>query len=248
MKWFGRTAVTVDQAKRRRWLARWHRRLALFVFLWLGVLAASGMIINHAHDWGLDRSPLPGPLQAWVYGVDNNGEDYCQKVPALGADCAAVFAKLVLTEGSLLLAEHSLFLMDPNGQLVEKLPVAQLGLVALQAVYRTQDRIYLRGPEHTVSTDTGLMASQRLTSSEASQLPEQDWTVRRPSVDPISWERLFLDLHAARFLGPLAKGFNDLVGGLILLLVISGFWLHRQKPRGNGGSRNGRPRRDPDSG
>jgi hypothetical protein len=238
--------VTVDQAKRRRWLARWHRRLALFVFLWLGILAASGIMINHAHDWGLDRSPLPGPLQAWVYGVDNAGENYCQSVPALGADCAAVFAKLMLTEGSLFLAEHSVFLMDPDGQLVEKLPVAQLGLVALQAVYRAQDRIYLRGPEHTVLTDTGLMSSERLTPSEAGQLPDQDWILRRPSADPISWERLFLDLHAARFLGPLAKGFNDLVGALILLLVISGFWLHRQKPRGDGSNGNGKQRREQD--
>lgn len=238
--------MTVDQAKRRRWLARWHRRLALFVFLWLGILAASGITINHAHDWGLDRSPLPGLLQAWVYGVENDGENYCQSVPALGTDCAAVFAKLVLSEGSLFLAEHSLFLMDPDDQLVEKLPIAQLGLVALQAAYRAQDSIYLRGPELTVLTDADLLTSRRLSPSEASQLPEQDWIVRKPSADPISWERLFLDLHAARFLGPFAKGFNDVIGGLILLLVITGFWLHRQKPKGNGNG-NGKRRREQDS-
>lgn len=238
--------MTVDQAKRRRWLARWHRRLALFVFLWLGILAASGIAINHAHDWGLDGSPLPGPLQAWIYGVENDGEDYCQSVPALGSDCAAVFSKLALSEGSLFLAEHSLFLMDPDGQLVEKLPIAQLGLVALQAAYRAQDRIYLRGPDLTVLTDVDLLTSKRLSPSEASQLPEQDWIVRKPSADPISWERLLLDVHAARFLGPFAKGFNDVIGGLILLLVISGLWLHRQKPKGNGNG-NGRRRREQDS-
>jgi uncharacterized iron-regulated membrane protein len=47
----------------------------------------------------------------------------------------------------------------------------------------------------------------------------------------ITWERFFLDLHAARFLGSFSRVFNDLMAGLILLLALSGFWLHRMKGR-----------------
>ena len=56
-------------------------------------------------------------------------------------------------------------------------------------------------------------------------------------MESISWERLLLDLHAARFLGPLARVFNDVAAAVILLLVVSGFWLYfvRRKYNGNNG-------------
>ena len=58
--------MTIDEAKRLKTLTRWHRRLAVFVGLWLVVLAVTGTLINHAHDWGLDRVALPGSLQQMV--------------------------------------------------------------------------------------------------------------------------------------------------------------------------------------
>jgi hypothetical protein len=50
----------------------------------------------------------------------------------------------------------------------------------------------------------------------------------------VSWERFLLDLHAARFLGPLAVWFNDLAAVLILVLAMSGAWLGRLKRRASG--------------
>jgi len=41
----------------------------------------------------------------------------------------------------------------------------------------------------------------------------------------ISWERLLLDLHAGRFLGPLAAWFSDIMASLIIILSLSGIWL-----------------------
>jgi len=38
-------------------------------------------------------------------------------------------------------------------------------------------------------------------------------------------------LHAGRFLGPLASGFTDLMGLLILSLTVTGFWIWRLKRR-----------------
>jgi uncharacterized iron-regulated membrane protein len=49
-------------------------------------------------------------------------------------------------------------------------------------------------------------------------------------------------MHAARFLGPLAKIFTDLVAGLILVMAVSGIWLYRLKRNGNG---NGQYDKDP---
>jgi uncharacterized iron-regulated membrane protein len=44
---------------------------------------------------------------------------------------------------------------------------------------------------------------------------------------------LLLDIHAARFLGPAARVFNDLMAALILILAISGLWLYSAKRKSN---------------
>ncbi|MBE9548779.1 MAG: PepSY domain-containing protein [Proteobacteria bacterium] len=113
--------MTLDKARRKQLLARWHRRIGISVAAWLILLAISGLLINHAHDWGLDQSSIPGLLQELLYPLTMGDE----------------FEEAAL----------------------------------------------------------------------------------------ISWERLMLDLHAARFLGPLALWFSDLMAGLLLLLSISGIWI-----------------------
>lgn len=230
--------MTIDQAKRRQSLARWHRRLALFIAAWLVVLAASGMVINHAHDFGLDRSPLPGFLQRLVYGIEAPGESPCSPEEARAVDCNGIFARLSLPAGSLLLSRDALFLLDDSGRLIEKLIAGQLGLGRLQAGLLDGPRIYLRDDQHTVQTDADLMEADVLGPEAAGALDGRDWQVHVGSADTVSWERLLLDLHAARFLGPVARWFNDLMGVLILVLALSGIWLFRHKPRANGNGSN----------
>jgi hypothetical protein len=217
--------VTIDQARWLKILARWHRRIALLVCIWLVVLAASGLLINHAHDWGFDRSPLAAPMQRLLYGVERGGEGFCSRTAALGPDCAGIFAGLTLPSGELLLGGNALFLVDDRGALVEKLPTAQLGLGELEAGLVDGPDLYLRDAQQVVRTDTELLDWQALDAAAAAELEGRSWQLRDRSGEVMSWERFLLDLHAARFLGPMAKAFTDLMGGLILLLAFSGLWL-----------------------
>jgi hypothetical protein len=202
-------------------------------------------LVNHAHDWGLDRKPLAHSLQRLVYGFESNGEDFCGTVVSPEIDCAGVFARLALPVGALLLAKDSLFLIDQSGQLVEKLASSHLGLGNLQAGFRDGSRVYLRDAQKTVLTDAELMNQVVLDSQAAEALNGRDWQARGETTEAITWERFLLDLHAARFLGPLAKAFNDLMAGLILILAVSGAWLYRLKRKANGnGNGNGLGERD----
>jgi len=217
--------VTIDQARWLRILARWHRRIALLVCIWLVLLAASGLLVNHAHDWGLDRS-FPGPsLQRLFYGIEPDSEDFCIAAASLGPQCAEVFARLPLPAGSLLVGRNTLFLIDERDGVVEKLAAAQLGLGDLQAALVSGSNVYLRDAGQTVRTDEELLDWQAVEAAAIADLQERDWQVRGSTAETISWERLLLDLHAARFFGPSAKVFTDLMGGLILLLALSGLWL-----------------------
>lgn len=227
--------MTISQARRMQLMARWHRRLAVFIMLWLAVLAVSGILVNHAHDWGLDRKPLPRSLQSSLYGIEHSRAGDCDGIPETGVNCEEVFAILELPTGRLLLAEHSLFLLDADGRLLEKLPLASTGLASLEAGYAREGNIYLRDGSTTVRTGPELLDFQVLDERESAALADVAWRQRGEQTGSISWERFLLDLHAARFLGPFAKAFNDLAAGVILLLLLSGTWLYWLKRRGRTG-------------
>lgn len=222
--------MTMDEAKRLKTLTRWHRRLAVFVGLWMVMLAISGTLINHAHDWGLDRSPLPASLQQLVYGVES-GEDFCSAIADLGPDCRDLFGRLALPAGDLLLGFSRLVLLDRQGRIVESVSAAQFGLNGLQGGLRQGSQVYLRDARQTVRTDPELLDWEVVGADSAAALAGGDWQERQAAGASISWERLLLDLHAARFMGPAAKYFNDLLAALILVLALSGGWLYRSKRR-----------------
>ena len=218
--------MTIDKARRRKTLARWHRRFAIFVSIWLMLLAGSGLVINHANDWGLDKKPLVAPLQQWVYGIDAGEPGLCESDIPEGIACDELFARLQLPVGVLLLGTRDLFLLDDSGQLVEKISVRQLGLTSLQAVLREGSEIYLRGGNKVVLTTPDLADGQVLDTAAAEALDGRQWQEAGETAAQITWERFLLDLHAARFLGPVASLFNDLMATFILILAISGIWLY----------------------
>jgi hypothetical protein len=214
-------------------VARWHRRLALLVMAWLVFLAVTGFMINHAEDWGLDRAPLAGSLQRWVYGLEPEKDIHCEGLAAAGMDCSRVFSRLALPMGSLLLSADSLWLFDDAGELLERLPVVMTGLANIQSGLQRGDDIYLRGEGRVVKTGPDLLEFQALDDGQVETLASADWQSGTGTAVMISWERFFLDLHAARFLGPAAKAFNDLMAFLILALAITGAALSWLKRKGN---------------
>jgi len=223
--------VTIEQARRLQLLARWHRRIALSVFAWVAALALSGMLINHANDWGLDRRPVAVSLQHLLYGIERDVENSCVSSALPAADCGEIFARLALPEGELWLSSDALFLLGANGALIERISVSQMGLRELQAGLTEGSDIYLRDAARVVETDAALLDWRVLEPAAAARLEQKPWQFNGGVAQEISWERLLLDLHAGRFLGPLARGFTDLMGLLVLLLTVSGFWIWRLKRR-----------------
>ena len=223
--------MTLDRARRMQSVARWHRRLALLIMVWLVHLAATGFLVNHAQSWGLDRAPLAESLQWWVYGIEPEREAHCDGVAAAGIDCSRVFSRFALSAGSLLISPNSLWLLDDDGGLLEQLPAAMTGLVKIESGLLDDESIYLAGEGRVVETGPDLLEFETLTPQQVEALPGTGWQSAKSTDVIISWERFLLDLHAARFLGPAAKVFNDLMAFLILALAVSGValsWLKRK--------------------
>jgi hypothetical protein len=211
--------------RRLQWLARWHRRIALLVAIWLVALAITGLLINHAHDFGLDSSRLPAPLQRLAYGIEVADTDFCGLRADIGPGCAVVFGRLSLPAGDLLLAPESLYLFDQAGRLIESLPVSQVGLIRLTGGLVGADGVLLRDRDRIVRADFDLLEWRALDGEVEPVAAAASWQTDSGAPDPITWERFLLDLHAARFLGPVASAFTDAMALLILLLAASGVWF-----------------------
>ena len=168
-------------------------------------------------------------MQGALYGIDAQETNPCAGLDPVADACDGVFARFATQTGSVLLAPHRVLLLGPDDQLVEALPAGQLGLTRIDAGLTAGGWIYLRDGQRTVAAPPDLLTLRDPGHAELAGLPDGDW--KQPDADaaagPITWERLLLDLHAARFLGPAARWFTDLMAALIVLLVGGGFWLYR---------------------
>jgi hypothetical protein len=244
--------MTADQARWRKVLAKWHRRLALGAVAWLAILAATGLAVNHANDWGLDRKPLPGKLHSGLYRIGVSERNHCPPAVDAAGYCDQLFAEFDFGEIHVLLGPERLLMLDAGGRLIESMPAATLGLRRIEAGFSTGRDLFLRDDERTIHTDADLLEWRALGPGEYSQQESWDWRSASDSVADVTWERLLLDVHAARFLGPFAQAFTDLMAGLTLLLALSGVWLYLLKrsrngreiggPAGDSGSVQGRDR------
>lgn len=217
--------MNTDRFARSRAWGRWHRRLAAVIGAWLLVLALTGVAINRAHDWGLDRAQLPAGMARVFYGPVADTTGHCGVPGVPPAVCAQVAAQLLVPAGTLLLTDQQVLLVDAGGAVVEQLPVAALGLARLEAVARVDDAIWLRGDGMVVRTDLDLVGIRQAGADDPGRPSAAAWRTLDGPADAITWERVFQDLHAARFLGPLAGPFNDLMAALLVVLALTGAWL-----------------------
>jgi hypothetical protein len=238
-------------------LWRWHRRLGLVAAMFVLVLAATGIVLNHSSELGLDRSFVDWPWLSRAYGDDSatlpayhSGEHWLSRaangrVYLNAREVAPCNGKLVgvVPAGELLYVgcEEELLLISPSGELVESIsgstglpaPLTAIGLVADSVVLRSAGNWWLADLDQLDFSNQapgGVIIHQLAPG----QLPV---AIRQeiPAPDQwLSWERLLLDLHSGRVFGRAGVLWMDAVGVLLGCLAISGFamWgLHRRSRR-----------------
>lgn len=237
-------------------LWRWHRRLGVLAAFFVLVLSATGILLNHTAELGLDRRFIDWPWLSEAYGDDSgnlpafqlgehwltraaNGRVYfdAQEVaPCRGKLVGAVVSGELLYAGC---AEELLLITD-SGELVESVN-ASTGLpVPLQAVGLIESQIVVQAGGTWWLADLDLLDfSHRAPGGGAvirqlvpDQLPDA-MRAKIPVPDQwLSWERLLLDMHSGRLIGRVGVLWVDGVGVLLAGLAVSGitmWWLHRRR-------------------
>jgi len=232
-----------------RTLGAWHRRLGLGAAVFLILLIASGLLLNHSHRLGLDQSYVQSSWLLDWYGIQLPGET---RGVALGVhwlselggrvyfnarELPGVRGRLngaVLREDTIAVAVgDDVWLLTPAGDIIERLGKSHGvpdGLRALgvdraaRLVAQTAHGFYL--------ADGELSQWQRVAPRPAVwgrpvAVPAALRTelIRQYRGRGLSVERLLVDLHGGRILGAFGVWLVDLTAVVCLGLAVSGLWL-----------------------
>jgi len=234
----------------RLFVLRWHRRVGLvlcFAIIWI---ATTGIFLNHMHDWKLADKLVDN---SWVrqqyaitapqyYPLDANTE----LVQAAGgavflnqqllSHCAKPMQGAI-AQGPLVVVAcpDRLILATATGAVLETVGVGQGLPVPLQGIALDQQRIMLKADRWYAFSDADLSftpQSASLTPVRSMPLPEPlraaMGTVLEPQ--PVSWERLMIDMHTGAFWGENKTLISDIAAVLMMLIAIGGVWVWLTKP------------------
>lgn len=227
-------------------LLRWHRRIALIVALFLILLAGTGILINHAPDFGLDKTQIHSSLLARWYGIeqpelvgfktDNEWiiHDGIQSLylnqKSIGHCAPPLRGALPYRNLLLALCEGELLLIAPDGTLLERIN-SIFGLPQnSHAIALSNNRVLLKTTQNTHIADIESLEWQITPTADAihwaapASLPVELRDYLEQKSPGISLERFLLDLHSGRLFGSAGVYLMDAMAILFIVLALSGIW------------------------
>lgn len=238
----------------RLFLLRWHRRLGVAVSLLLIWLAVTGIVLNHAADWELDKHAGPQALQGLYRGdsihftsflagdvwVSHNGASTLYINGGEVGYCGGPFAGAVALEGEVVAAcGEALVLATPGGQLIESVDIVYDLDSLPNAVASAEGTLLLRNSDGAFQVDLERLSFDPLPSLPdgiAWAKPAEHGAALQAVLEQasygsgVSWTQMLADLHSGRIVGRLGTLGMDLVGVLLILLAVSGVWVWTTKP------------------
>ncbi len=235
----------------------WHRYLGLTVALFALILATTGLALNHTDRLRLDdRHVQLAPLLDW-YGIEAPAQATSFSA---GGHTLSLLGERLFFDSRMMPGEYGrligvapwhdllivavdeqILLLAPDGELVERL-TAKDGVPAGMQAIGTDDRgrITIRAAHGLYQPDDDLLdwlhperRDIRVRWAQASDLgPERKAALdRRYLAEALPWERVLLDLHSGRILGPAGPWLMDAAAVILILLALSGtfIWLKRSR-------------------
>ena len=226
----------------------WHRWLGVASALIVLMLAITGILLNHSHDFGLDRRFVrSGWLLDWYgirgtaptrgYKADNHwisvsdGELFLDAQPLAALDSPL---QAGLECGGLIIAagRNTLLLVSPDGELVERLDAESLpGLIRSAAcdvngIILDTERGHFQGTTELLEWK---VYSGKPAPSTATDQPLPGTTAVKIAeagrARSLNWERVMADLHSGRIFGHIGTLAMDFAAIGFMVLSLSGLWL-----------------------
>ena len=210
--------------QRRRGLRRVHRWAGIVLFLFLTLLALSGIALNHATELGLDKRHVSSPWLLEQYGIAGR-----ESLPGM----VRVAAMIAVADG------EQVHVLTSAGSLIESIDLGAELDGPIERIGRLRDRVVVAGNGRQYISDADMMRFDPWNGGD-----EIDWSDKVDASIPeleslhvlwrgpgVSVERVLLDLHSGRLFRLPGKLLLDLVGAGFLFLGITGLVLTRKKNR-----------------
>jgi hypothetical protein len=234
-------------------LLAWHRRLGLVTAVVVLLLAVTGILLNHAHRFGLDQvqvtanwmlrwygfPPVEKPLSYRVgdYWVSWTGSRlYLQDKPVIRTNTAPVGATAATGEMLSVAFPDMLVVVGPNSELVELMGAESLPGKLERIGITDGGMLVVATAQGSFTADANFIAwrpaSTQAEWSRAEEAPaallEHLSTAERGS--GLSVERLLQDLHSGRIVGSWGPWFMDAAAIVFVILAITGiiYWWTRR--------------------
>ena len=230
-----------------RHLHKWHRRIGAFGALIAIYLAITGLLLNHTHDLGLDRTHTRSSLLLNLYNitphagiaastrksrVSQHGDSLFIGTHIAGRDSGELNGAVHYRDMYLVATSKHLHIFTKDGDLVETLDhsaglparIERLGITSAGKITVDDGASYWLADEGLLNwTQTGAIMSVDWSRVRVlSQVENRQLAELAPGAGP-SWERVLQDLHSGRLFGTAGTIVIDLTGIVILLLAVSGF-------------------------
>jgi hypothetical protein len=237
------------RAKLLRSLYIWHRYFGLSAALFVMLLSATGLALNHTEslrmdsthiqsEWLLDWYGIHAPDDLSSYAADSVlftmvKEQVFRNTELLSGFSAPLVGAVASRDFTVVASANHLALLSAEGELIESLDHSTGIPAAIQAIGTTSDGVIaIKTADGYYLTDEDLLAWNETGRVEAT------WST--PTNTPpelaralqanyrgngLTLERILLDLHSGRILGKTGVILVDAAAILFLLLAISGAWL-----------------------
>jgi hypothetical protein len=227
-------------------LRRWHARIGLAAVVFFLFLAATGVVLNHASDSGLDARYVHSAWLARWYGIASESPRHAFRsgkhdlIAANGRwalDGRIVGEKLPrpiglaeLPDMIVVASSASLYLYGKDGVLIDRLEPSALPAVPVQAIGAGARQLVLRTALGTFGSSDALSWQPAphdvVAWSSPADLSFAERERYAQMLEPgISVERIVLDLHSGRFAGRYGPLAVDLLAVFLAVLSLSGAWL-----------------------
>jgi len=243
---------------------RIHGALGMGAAVFIIAMVLSGLAINHSHGLRLDQRQVSlSFLLAWYglgepenihsFELDGDWLSFAGSHLYLNGRHVSVMPNglgVVRSNGMFIAASNEeLLLLDPDGQLIERLPWGPAGAGGIEALGLLNDSIVtIKSSGQLWLTDADLMKWWQsadsmevpVWASEVSAPVDLHQAIKRQyRGDSLSVERLLLDFHSGRLFGSPGVFVYDMLALAVGFLAISGvfFWLRGQR-NGNRNSKH----------
>jgi len=246
------------------WLRRTHRWLGVTAAIFVVLLSVTGVLLNHAVDWQLDRRYVQWSWVLDAYGIRAplpsatyaDGGHYAALLgdrvyfddEMVMRDVDGLSGMVVIGDIAAVATPDRLVLLTGEGVLVDQIDLRGRIAGAVDRLGRAGGRLAVEsaGAMYTADRDiTGVVATAGVPAtavawSRPSSLPPEllDMLGQHYRGHGLTVERLLLDLHSGRVFALAGQLFMDLVALCLVLLSLSGLvvWYRGNRARnGNGG-------------